>query len=337
MQLHRYSKVEIQSLLSLRAGEAKLGEHIGVFTDDVPGPAEDFLMKSPAPFVLLGVQEDVGIRANGGVGGADTAWPAFLKSFLNIQSNSFLSGDEILLLGAVKFYSGHIDTDSLRVDVSKLDAVVRPYIELIVKCGKVPVVIGGGHNNCYPVIAGCSAALGQAINTINLDAHADYRVKEGRHSGNGFRYAAEEGFLKKYAMLGLHEAYNNRVIIDEIARNENLKAVWVEDFFIRNKAGWQSALKECMDFVNNDLFGVELDMDSIENVLSSAMSPVGVSMQQALEYLHHCGTHANSIYLHLPEAVASRADGLTDTLCGKRLSYLVQAFIKGKLSAKNYN
>jgi formiminoglutamase len=31
--------------------------------------------------------------------------------------------------------------------------------------------------------------------------HSDFRILEGRHSGNGFSYAYEEGFLKKYFFL----------------------------------------------------------------------------------------------------------------------------------------
>ncbi|MGP2420489.1 hypothetical protein, partial [Listeria monocytogenes] len=36
-------------------------------------------------------------------GGADSAWLSFLKAFLNIQSNDFLEGSDILLLGHFDF------------------------------------------------------------------------------------------------------------------------------------------------------------------------------------------------------------------------------------------
>jgi formiminoglutamase len=39
------------------------------------------------------------------------------------------------------------------------------------------------------------------VNAINFDAHSDFRILEGRHSGNGFSYAYEEAFLKKYFIL----------------------------------------------------------------------------------------------------------------------------------------
>nr|WP_233167177.1 arginase family protein [Pedobacter sp. ASV2] len=36
--------------------------------------------------------------------------------------------------------------------------MVFPIIEKIVAAGKVPIVIGGGHNNAYPIIKGSSLA-----------------------------------------------------------------------------------------------------------------------------------------------------------------------------------
>jgi formiminoglutamase len=49
------------------------------------------------------------------------------------------------------------------------------------------------------------------VNAINFDAHSDFRILEGRHSGNGFSYAYEEGFLKNILFFGLHENYTSKV------------------------------------------------------------------------------------------------------------------------------
>jgi formiminoglutamase len=61
-----------------------------------------------------------------------------------------------------------------------------------------------GHNNAYGCIKGAAKGLYKAgiiplvqINAINLDAHADFRPLEGRHSGNAFRYADEDGLPGK--------------------------------------------------------------------------------------------------------------------------------------------
>ena len=92
---------------------------------------------------------------------------------------------------------------------------------------------------------------------------------------------------------------------------------------------WEVAIAAALNFVKQETFGVELDVDCIENVLSSAATPVGINTQQALQYLYQCGLSENAAYLHLPEGISKRADGLQNNFTGKLLSYLVQAFCKG--------
>ena len=70
--------------------------------------------------------------------------------------------------------------------VNQIDKEVVHTITSIVKTGKIPIIIGGGHNNAYGNIKGTALAKGKPINAVNLDAHSDFRILEGRHSGNGF-------------------------------------------------------------------------------------------------------------------------------------------------------
>ena len=84
----------------------------------------------------------------------------------------------------------------------------------IVSAGKTPIVIGGGHNNAYGNIKGTSLALNKPINVINFDAHTDFRALEGRHSGNGFSYAFQEGFLNNYFIFGIHENYSSKAVLN---------------------------------------------------------------------------------------------------------------------------
>src|SRR6187549_1696989 len=92
-----YSKADILSLTRVRRFETRLGERIRYLKPDGEWP--DVLQSSTARYVLVGIPEDIGIKANHGVGGADTNWLPFLSAFLNTQSNDFLTGEEILLLG----------------------------------------------------------------------------------------------------------------------------------------------------------------------------------------------------------------------------------------------
>ncbi len=96
-----YDKQDVLSLTRLRKFEARLGESIQVIADKAHW--EESLAQSTARYVMLGIPEDIGVRANHGVEGTDSIWVPFLSAFLNIQSNDFLVGDEMLLMGHFDF------------------------------------------------------------------------------------------------------------------------------------------------------------------------------------------------------------------------------------------
>lgn len=325
---------QLRSYVNPRSGEQKLGANIDV--GRIPEA-------SSARFVLLGLPEDIGVRANFGIAGAATAWPAFLTSFLNTQETNHLKGSDFLLWGHLSCddwldaCAQTEDIQTLRAYTARIDDLVFPLIHQIIQAGKIPIVIGGGHNNAYPLIKGSSTALQTGINAINLDAHADFRPCEGRHSGNGFRYAYEEGYLKNYAILGLHEAYNSAAMTETLTGNMDFLAIFWEDIFMRDQISWNKAMEQCIQKIHYQPFGVELDLDSIEGVLSSAATPVGIHSSHAVQYLYQCGSAANACYLHLPEGVSQRADGQNSLYTGKLLSYLVQAFCKGVLEREKEN
>jgi formiminoglutamase len=98
--LRIYNKQDVLSLTRMRRFETKLGERLQVLASN---DIEHLLATSTAKYVLLGIPEDLGAKGNFGLGGADTLWIPFLQSFLNIQSNDFFDGGEVLLLGHFDF------------------------------------------------------------------------------------------------------------------------------------------------------------------------------------------------------------------------------------------
>src|SRR6185295_20324437 len=96
-----YNKHDVLNLTRIRRFETKLGESIHVIPDKMNWNTA--LDQSPARYVIFGIPEDIGIRANHGTGGADSAWVPFLSAFLNLQSNDFLNGEELLVLGHFNF------------------------------------------------------------------------------------------------------------------------------------------------------------------------------------------------------------------------------------------
>jgi len=340
-----YNKQDILYLTNVRRFETKLGERVLTVPD--PVQLEDFLKTTNANYILIGIPEDIGVKANSGIGGADTVWLPFLQSFLNIQSNDFLSGDSILLAGHFDFgdiaylidNNAHSEEEKLeayRHAVNTIDDEVEQVIKMITEAKKIPIVIGGGHNNAYPLIKGAAKGWHKAgtiqlaqINCINLDAHADYRPMEGRHSGNAFRYAEEDGYLQKYCVVGLHENYLPQNVWVDMVNNVFMDCITFEDIFVHEKRTFLQAVAHATGYTEDSLCGIELDLDSIQNTLSSAMTPVGISPVHARQFISFVAMDSKPAYLHICEGAAKLSNGRTDETTGKLISYLVSDFIKG--------
>lgn len=329
-----FNQNTINDFTASRVGEVKLGERVAVVNPKKP--LADELEKSTAQFVILGVPEDIGVRMNGGNGGAHTAFIPALKAFLNTQQNQFIKGDDILVLGYLDCLDDVLDfdvSDRERGDllVKTIDQEVSKLIELIVTSGKTPIIIGGGHNNAYGNIKGLSEAKKQAINVINLDAHTDLRRLEERHSGNGFSYALEEGYLHNYFMFGLHENYTPQYIFEKIHNSMNLEYNTFEELEVYQVTTFKNELQRAENFISEKPFGIEIDLDCIQYFPSSAMTPSGFTPQQARQFVFNFAKISTASYLHICEgAPIVKNEPTTETQVGKFISYLISDFIKAK-------
>ncbi|HET8858690.1 formimidoylglutamase [Marivirga sp.] len=322
-----FEEKALNNYLKPREGETKIGEKIAYGND---------FKNSTARFVLLGIEESIGVKGNFGVSGTHTAWDAFLKAFLNIQYTNKLKGESIHLLGNFNFQQLAENAKSIedfRELVPTIDDAVFPLIQVISGAGKIPIVIGGSHANAFPIIKGVSKANNAAINVINLDAHADFRALEGRHSGNPFSAAKAEGFMADYSILGLHENYNSQNMLDEMANHKGIRQYFWEDIYLRKKMTFEDALNDFIQVNQNKTCGIEVDMDSIEGVLSSAMTPSGFSTTEARYYTYKSGNNLHPAYFHICEAASELENGLKNNSTGKLLSYLVSDFVKGVLES----
>lgn len=336
--LKTYSRGQILQLTRTRKGEEKIGEKVQVVEE---GEWEKALADSRCRFVLLGVAEDIGVRANYGRPGAATAFRPALESFLSQQNNNFLNAESILVLGEILVddlmasassldIKRAADLEHMRALVARLDERVTTIIQAVVQAGKIPLVVGGGHNNAYGNIRGAAQALKQPIHVINCDPHLDFREREGRHSGNGFSYASHEGYLNRYAVFGMHEQYNNQAALTEFrAHPEQLFFTSYEALFVREELEFKQALSQCIGFVAGGPCGIELDLDAITNVPSSAKTSSGISPLQARQYVYACATRLPVLYLHIAEGAPVLSHIKADNKTGKLIAYLLSDFIKG--------
>ena len=277
---------------------------------------------------------------NNGKPGTSTAWNSVIKILLNTQSNTYTNPNKLLILGHIfpkkalkrlsKLDASHKkDIKKARKLVEEIDAEVSDLVYQIVKAGKIPIIIGGGHNNAYGNIKGTSLALNKDINAINFDAHTDFRPEEGRHSGNGFSYAYAEEFLNKYFVFGLHENYTPDSILKTMNKlKKKVDYNTFESIKIRKELNFEEELQIALKHIENKPYGIEIDCDAIENMPSSAMTPSGFSGNEAREFVSFFGKHKNAKYLHICEAAPSLGTEQQNAQAGKLISYLVTDFMR---------
>ncbi len=333
-----FNNSTLNTLLNKRSGESKFGEHIKILTNVFN--IYEQLKNLDVQYVIFGISEDIGVFANYGKRGTSKAWEATIKVLLNTQSNRSTKADGVLILGHLDFSEELEKLNNLNPEkksnikearkiVLEIDVQVTDLVYQITKAGKIPIIIGGGHNNAYGNIKGSALANNNTMNAVNFDAHSDFRPEEGRHSGNAFSYAFAEGFLKNYFVFGIHEDYTSETTFKTINKLKSIQYNTFESIKVRRELKLRKEMQVALDHVSESKFGIEMDCDAIENVPSNARTPSGFSVTNAREFVHFFGKHKNVAYLHICEAVPKKK---SQDMVGKIISYLITDFIRANAS-----
>jgi formiminoglutamase len=347
---HYYTKQELLEQVKLRKYEAKLGERVLVVNDPNESASDLHLkFEGSASYVCFGIPESIGVMGNHGAKGAENTWFHFVRSFLNLQSTDLCYGENIILAGYFDFSSvskiieEHSFSSEERINACRhavaniIDEEVEELIKAIVMAGKIPIVIGGGHNNAYPIIKGTAKSLNKKslipapfINVINLDACAEYRILEGRHSGNPFRYAMEEGYLKKYAVIGLQESVNPQSMMDDLYSNINNLYFTYDQIFIDEKLNFLQAIAQSFGFVEDGKVAIELDLDVINEPMFGSRNASGITIREARQFVRFSGNYSSVTSFHLCEGNAFNLSADSNQV-GNLDSLLVLDFIKSRV------
>ncbi len=292
----------------IRNGEKRVGDQI-----------KNQQLKS-AKFVLIGISENVGPQANLGRPGSENAFAAFSKVFFNTQFYPDSKIDQLAFLGQINQIAQPNDRPQACEYVKQLDTMLYNILSDNVAANQIPIIVGGGHNNALPLMRW--AAKQNPLSVVNIDAHADLRDTDKRHSGNSFSFALEEGLLKNYAVFGLHEAFNNEIIRTQL-KQKNVHYRFFEDYLTRKFSLKEDVLNFLED--NPQHIGLELDMDALAFMPSSAFSPSGWSLDEIRSMVLHLG-HSEIKFAYLNLTEAAPLDDREDLIVGKALSYLVRDF-----------
>ncbi len=302
-----------KNFISERNNETKIGQtlHFGA-------------PNTQTKYLILGIKESIGAQANYGRAGAENAYNAFLKRFLNMQSNIYLSGEKICILGEINSNYTFDTIANARLKIEALDELLTSIISTHAHPNHTIIIVGGGHNNAYPIIHAVNKLNNTKINVVNIDPHADCRPLEGRHSGNPFSYAFNHDLIDAYAVFGLHKVYNSQFILDFLKEHK-----CTHSFFDDHLDNTNKIIDESLEYINelptNTPLGIEIDLDAIQDMPSSALSPSGLSLNQIRYFIRSLGKNRNISYIHLPEGAPLNTN--EETVVGKSLSYLVSDFV----------
>ena len=323
-----------------RASEQRVADVIQLSNESLSLDDNLKLAKSNGvKYVLVGIPEDIGPRGNLGNGGADSGWQIFLSNCLHRQHNQYFDWTQVLLLGEVELadireQASNADLDKLRDLCEHIDERVSAVLAKVFAAELEPIVIGGGHNNAYPVIKALSETSKQKVRCSNLDPHADMRALEGRHSGNPFHYAFSQGFIEYYHVLGLHEQKNNQNTLDNLKQTNSDGSQFghsttYQQLFIERSVEFEHAIESIkIDLVKADKpIGLELDVDSIKYTPASAYSPCGFTIEQAARYIYAVAQLDNVAYCHLSEGAVNGMQEKDSLNLGHTLSELVYSYL----------
>lgn len=274
----------------------------------------DFL-KSPQKeprVVVLGISEAVGPFANYGRTGSEFAFSAFFRHFLNWPHH----GQSVDIAGNIAFVGTFpADVESASLLVEELDAFVFDVLMSFVSPTQIPIIIGGGHNNALPLmrwanqVKGCSTVL-------NIDAHTDCRAITRRHSGNSFSFAIAEGILSAYHVFGVH-AYGINSFMRDFIKTHQVDVRFFESYLTGDHS--LAADIRHVFLKATEPLGLEIDMDCIANMPSSASSPSGWRLDDIRKVVLSLNGNQYA-YVHLTEGAITQSEH--ERTIGRALSYL---------------
>jgi formiminoglutamase len=119
-----------------------------------------------------------------------------------------------------------------------------------------------------------------------------------------------------------------------MVNNPFIDCITFEDIFVHEKRTFMQAVSHATGFTEDTMTGIDLDLDAIQNTLSSAMTPVGVSPIHARQYISFTAADCKTAYLYICEGATYLNDGRTDMSSGKLVSYLVSDFVKAQQATR---
>ena len=294
----------------LRFGDITLRQE-GDLSDDVVAD-----IPSSVKVVLIGVPQHIGVVRNGGRPGAAGGPQAIRRAFYRLVTFDVESGNHVS--HGYLYDIGDVDCSG------ELEAIHDRLAELVtrvVKSGRTPVILGGGHDITYPGVFGTADALG-TVGLFNFDAHLDVRPPNPtRNSGTSIRMGIDEGRIdpSRAIEFGI-QGFANAASHVEWFRSVSGE-IWTLEAIRRE--GFSRALKEALSSGGERYYGT-LDIDGVAAAEApgvSAPMPDGFSSAELLQSARALGKDPSCVALDIAEMNPEfDRDGITARLSAHALA-----------------
>ena len=171
-----------------------------------------------ADVAVLGVPYDMGTQYRSGARFGPRAIREASTLFSFGHSGAYDHEDDVVYMPADKVRMVDVgDADIVHTDTMKSHANTEAAVRQILKCGAMPVILGGDHAVHAPIIAAYSEEA--PVHVVQVDAHLDF-VDE-RHGvryghGNPLRRAAEMAHVTSMTQMGIRNvSSSNRADYDD--------------------------------------------------------------------------------------------------------------------------
>ncbi len=250
-----------------------------------------------ADIVILGCQQDEGVRRNGGRVGAADAPNAIREQFYKLTT--FNLRKKVFDLGDVRLGATLEDTHEI------MTAVVKQLLQE----GKRIIVLGGGNDISYADGRAMAEVYGpEWWIGVSVDSHLDVRLAEHRNSGTPYRQLLEEKHLipTYFYEVGFQTHFCSPVYYEYI-RELGVHRIALE--LLRSRAEADIELKEQIrqKFIGhssslNTFFGFDMDaVRSADAPGTSSPSPLGLRAGEFITLVKYAASLANTKIIEFTE------------------------------------
>jgi formiminoglutamase len=307
-----------------RVDNPKIPSRFHEVTECVDLREDPQLEPGPNTYALIGFACDEGVRRNFGRTGAAKGPDACRQSLANAPIGDI---DDLRLydVGSVACWDG---------DLPGAQAALAHVVQLVLRKGVKPLVLGGGHETAWGHFQGMALAYpGERIGIINIDAHYDLRPLpdngEGT-SGTPFLQIAhlchEENTPFDYTVIGIQKRSNTQ-LLTETACKLDVTTVYAQDLVADSSGTTAAVITQVLERNDKVYLTVCLDVFSAAHAPGvSAPQPLGVGPWQVMPVIQQVAASGKVIGFDICElAPQYDRDGATSLLAAT----LVSTYIHG--------